>query len=77
MFISNIDSNSELDLLFKIKEKAKYLDYYYNAEQERIYFNEKEYVDAKWFLSLMAIVLDNTKNDDTKEINICYNHSIT
>lgn len=72
LFISNIDSNSELDLLFKIKEKAKYLDYYYNAEQERIYFNEKEYVDAKWFLSLMAIVLDNTKNDDTKEINICY-----
>ena len=70
--ISNIDATDSLDLLLKIKERIKYLNYYYNVEEEKIYFNDKEYVDAKWFLSLMAIVLDNTKNDDTKEINICY-----
>ena len=70
--ISNIDATNSLDLLLKIKERIKYLNYYYNVEEEKIYFNNKEYVDAKWFLSLMAIVLDNTKNDDTKEINICY-----
>ena len=70
--ISNIDAANSLDLLLKIKERIKYLNYYYNVEEEKIYFNNKEYVDAKWFLSLMAIVLDNTKNDDTKEINICY-----
>ena len=72
LYISNIDSNSELDLLLKIKDKVKHLNYYYNIEQERIYFKDKEYIDVKWFLSLLAIVLDNTKNDDTKEINICY-----
>ena len=70
--ISNIDAANSLDLLLKIKERIKHLNYYYNVEEEKIYFNDKEYVDAKWFLSLMAIVLDNTKNDDTKEINICY-----
>ena len=70
--ISNIDATNSLDLLLKIKERIKHLNYYYNVEEEKIYFNDKEYVDAKWFLSLMAIVLDNTKNDDTKEINICY-----
>ena len=71
-FITNIDATSELDLLIKIKEKVKYLNYHYDIEQEKIYFNDKEYIDSKWFLALMTIVLDNTKNDDTKEINICY-----
>ena len=71
-FISNIDTTGELDLLIKIKEKVKYLHYYYNNEDGRIYFSSKEYVDSKWFLSIMTMLLDNTKNDDTKEINICY-----
>lgn len=71
-YVTNINADNELDLLFKIKDKIKFLNYYYNADEEKIYFNDKEYVDSKWFLSLMAIVLDNTKNDDTKEINICY-----
>lgn len=71
-FISNIDSNSELDLLLKIKDRIKYLNYHYSNDEGKIYLGTKEYVDAKWFLSLMAMLLDNTKNDDTKEINICY-----
>ena len=71
-YISNIGASSELDLLLTIKEKVKYLNYYYNDEDKKIYFNEKEYVDSKWFLSIMTMLLDNTKNDDTKEINICY-----
>ena len=70
--VSNISAKNELDLLLEIKERIKYLDYYYNPTEGKIYFNDKEYVESKWFLSLMAIVLDNTKNDDTREINICY-----
>ena len=66
-YISNIDASSELDLLLTIKEKVKYLNYYYNDEDKKIYFNEKEYVDSKWFLSIMTMLLDNTKNDDTKK----------
>ena len=70
--ITNINAKNELDLLLEIKERIKYLNYYYSAEEEKIYFNDKEYVDTKWFLSLIAILLDNTKTDDSKEINICY-----
>ena len=70
--ISNIDATNPLDLLLKVKDRIKYMNYYYNNDEDKIYFNEKEYIDAKWFLSIMAMLLDNTKNDDTKEINICY-----
>lgn len=70
--ISNISAKNELELLIAIKEKIKYLDYYYNVTEGKIYFNDKEYVESKWFLSFMALLLDNTKNDDAKEINICY-----
>ena len=70
--ISNIEADNELDLLLKVKERVKYLDYYYNVEENEIYVNNHEHIDVKWFLSLMSILLDNTKNDDSKEINICY-----
>lgn len=70
--ISNISAPNELSLLYKIKEKISLLEYTYNDEEERIYFKDKTYVSSKWLITLISLLLDNTKNNDTKEINICY-----
>lgn len=70
--ITNIEYIKEIDLLFKIKDKLTFDNYIVNYEEERIYFNDKTYVDYKWFLTFISMLLDNTKNDEFKEINICY-----
>ncbi len=70
--ITNIEYVKEIDLLFKIKDKVTLDNYKVNFKEERIYFNDNTYVDYKWFLAFLSMLLDNTKNDEYKEINICY-----
>ncbi len=70
--ITNIEYIKEIDLILKIKEKLTLDNYQINFEEERIYFEDKTYVDYKWFLTFLSVLLDNTKNDEYKEINICY-----
>lgn len=70
--ITNIEAETELDLLFIIREKISYLDYTYNDEEEKIYFKDKTFINSKWLITIISLILDNTKNYDSKEINICY-----
>lgn len=70
--ITNIEAKNELNLLYIIKEKISNLDYTYNDEEEKIYFKDKTYINSKWLITIISLILDNTKNYDSKEINICY-----
>lgn len=70
--ITNIEVETELDLLFIIREKISHLDYTYNDEEEKIYFKDKTFINSKWLITIISLILDNTKNYDSKEINICY-----
>lgn len=70
--ITNIKSSNEFDLLITIKHKLELNDYYYNEEDNKIYFKDNTFIDSKWLLSFISLLLDNTKNNDNKEINICY-----
>ncbi len=68
--ITNIETTNELQLLLIIKEKISTLEFTYN--KENIYFNDNTYIDSKWLLSTLTLLLDNVRNDESKEINICY-----
>lgn len=70
--ISNIKAENELDLMYKIKEKLNLLEFYYLEETEKICFYDETYVDSRWFLTILSLLLDNTRNNESKEINICY-----
>lgn len=70
--ITNIKSSNEFYLLITIKHKLELNDYYYNEEDNKIYFKDNTFIDSKWLLSFISLLLDNTKNNDNKEINICY-----
>ena len=70
--ITNIHANDELDLLYKIKDEIQLLEFTYNDDEEKIYFKDDKYVNSKWLITLISLLLDNTKNDELKEINICY-----
>lgn len=68
--ITNIKCNDILELILSIKEKLYENEFYY--QDEKIHFKDKTYVDSKWFLSIISLLLDNSKNNEIKEINICY-----
>lgn len=70
--ITDIKAENELDLLFIIREKLSHLDYTYNDEEEKIYFKDNTFINSKWLITIISLILDNTKNYDSKEINICY-----
>lgn len=70
--ITDIKAENELDLLFIIREKISHLDYTYNDEEEKIYFKDNTFINSKWLITIISLILDNTKNYDSKEINICY-----
>lgn len=70
--ITDIKASNELELLCKIKEKIKNLEYIYNDEEEKIIFPDNSYINSKWLITVISLLLDNTKNQDSKEINICY-----
>ncbi len=70
--ISNIQCSNELDLIIILKDKIQLNEYYYDKNTRRIYFKDNTYVDANWLLSFISLLLDNKKNNDNKEINICY-----
>lgn len=70
--ITNIEYNKELDLIVKIKEKLTLDSYTYDENRNRIIFKDNTYVDARWLLTFISMILDNAKKDENKEINICY-----
>lgn len=70
--ISNIECSDELSLIFALKEKFLLNEFFYNEKDNRIYFKDNTYIDAKWFLSFLSLLLDKTKSNENKEINICY-----
>lgn len=70
--ITNIESQDELELLKILKEKFSIIDYEYNVEKNTIEFNDNTYIDVKWFITFISLILDNFKNQEKKEINICY-----
>lgn len=70
--ITNIECSDPLNLLLIIKQKISKNELTYNFKKEHILFNDGTYIDSKWFLTFVSILLDNTKNDESKEIAICY-----
>lgn len=70
--ITNIECSDPLNLLLIAKQKISKNEITYNAKKEHILFNDDTYIDSKWFLTFVSLLLDNTKNDESKEINICY-----
>lgn len=70
--VTNIDCENPLNLLLIIKQKISKNEILYKSTTGLIEFNDNTYVDSKWFLTFISILLDNTKNDESKEINICY-----
>lgn len=70
--ITNIEAKNELDLLYKIKKKLSSLEYFYDDKINRLYFKDDTYIDVKWLITIISLLLDNTKKNDNKEINICY-----
>ncbi len=70
--ITNIKATNELELLSIIKDKFILNDYSYNESNNKIYFKDNTYIDVKWFICFMSLLLDNIKNNENKEMNICY-----
>lgn len=70
--VTNIECSDPLNLLLIIKHKIYKNELIFNSKKEIIEFNDDTYVDYKWFLTFVSILLDNSKNDESKEINICY-----
>ncbi len=70
--ITDIEVATELELLYEVKKKIKDLDYTYNDEEEKIIFKDGTFIISKWLITLISLLIDNTKNNDNKEINICY-----
>ncbi len=70
--ITNIECSDPLNLLLIVKQKISKNELTYNEKNEQISFNDETYIDAKWFLTFISLILDNTKNDESKEININY-----
>lgn len=70
--VTNIECKSELDLLYKLKEKLFSLEYHYDSPEEKIYFSDNTFIDSKWLLTFISLLLDNAKNESPQEINICY-----
>ena len=56
--ITNIQTTDELDLLYKIKDRINLLEFTYNDEEERIYFKDDKYVNSKWLITLISLLLD-------------------
>ncbi len=70
--VSNISSKDELELLLIVQEKATNEDFYYNEINERIYFQDNSFVEARFLLTLVSILLDKNTNEGLKQMNICY-----
>ncbi len=70
--ISNIKAKDEFDLLIKIQGKATKEDFSYNDKEEKVYFQDDTYVDSKFLLSFLSILLDKNTNEGLKQMNICY-----
>jgi len=70
--ISNIECKDTFDLLCKIKEKQILNEFNYDEEANKIIFYDDSFIDSKWFLAFIPLLLDNVRNNDSKEINICY-----
>ncbi len=70
--ITNIACQNTLDLLYQLKDKQILTEFYYEKETNKIIFVDQTYIDAKWLLTFLSLLLDNVKNNDTKEMNICY-----
>lgn len=70
--ITNIASDTELDLILNVKNILNEQAYYYDSDKNIIVFNEY-WIDAKWLTTFITLLLDNSKNNKfNKEINICY-----
>lgn len=70
--ITNLGCENEMDLLNQLKTKLAISEYTYEEKTNKICFEDGKYVDAKWLLTFLSLILDNAKNKTSKEINICY-----
>ena len=71
--ITNIESDDEIDLVIKLKELFRNNKYVYDKETKRIVFIEGLYVDAKWLLSFLVVLLDRVGDSNSnKNISVCY-----
>ena len=72
-YITNFNVRNSLELIKVIREYLKKEDYSYNFNEQKLYFNEIMWVDAKWLMAYLALVLDNKKGStEHKDIKICY-----
>lgn len=70
--ITNFSCQNEMELLNQVKTKLAISEYTYEPDTNKICFEDGTYIDAKWFLTFLSLILDNSKDKASKEINIYY-----
>lgn len=70
--VTDIPCDDVMDLLSKIKSKYVICEFDYIGSLNRIEFTDGTWLDAKWFLCFMSLLLDNVTTRRMKEINVCY-----
>lgn len=69
--ITNIHAKNETELLLYLKEDIYNYKYYYNKDDNKVYFENNDYIDSKWLLHILILYFDNNK-ELQKEITISY-----
>ena len=69
--ITNINAKNEIELLLYLRELIYNYKYYYNKEDNKIYFENNDYIDSKWLLHILVLYFDNNK-ELPKEMIISY-----
>ena len=70
--ITNLNPKDELDLLYIVKERTLSGSYRLNVDKHTITYKDLTYIDSNWLITFISLLLDNTKEECDKEINICY-----
>ena len=71
--ITNINIKDELELLLYIKEKLTKNIYYYNEQEDKIIFQDEEYIATNWLITIISLILEKKKtNEKNSNITIYY-----
>ena len=69
--ISNIEAETELELVTKLKELFVNNKYLYVKSERRVVFDNDMYVDSKWLISYLTLLFDNASSSEGKKRYKC------